>query len=72
MGDVPVLIHVFPNAAGADILQFRRELQFDQTAGQVQPVFFRQDRPAGAMQLPYVLWVLFAGYLNLGVWLMNR
>ena len=35
-------------------------------------LFFRQDRPAGAMQLPYVLWVLFAGYLNLGVWLMNR
>ena len=35
-------------------------------------LFFRQDRPAGAMQAPYVLWVLFAGYLNLGVWLLNR
>ena len=35
-------------------------------------LFFRQDRPAGAMQTPYVLWVLFAGYLNLGVWLLNR
>ena len=35
-------------------------------------LFFGQDRPAGVMQIPYLLWVLFAGYLNLGVWLMNR
>ena len=35
-------------------------------------LFFAQDRPAGAMQIPYLLWVLFAGYLNLGVWLLNR
>jgi len=30
------------------------------------------DRVAGLMQIPYLLWVLFAGYLNLGVWLLNR
>ena len=30
------------------------------------------DRPAAYMQIPYLLWVFFAGYLNLGVWLLNR
>lgn len=33
--------------------------------------FYRCDKPAGAMMLPYVLWVAFAGYLNLGVYLLN-
>jgi len=33
--------------------------------------FRRVDRPAAALQYPYLLWVLFAGYLNLGVWLLN-
>lgn len=34
--------------------------------------FFRVDRPAGLLQLPYLLWCVFAAYLNLGVWLLNR
>lgn len=34
--------------------------------------FYRRDRLAGLLQLPYVAWVLFASYLNLGVWLLNR
>ena len=34
---------------------------------------FRElDRPAARLQLPYLLWVLFAGYLNYGVWMLNR
>ncbi len=33
--------------------------------------FYELDRPAGLLQLPYVLWVLFAGYLNYGVWMLN-
>lgn len=33
--------------------------------------FYRVDRPAGLMQLPYLLWVTFALYLNGGVWLLN-
>ena len=34
---------------------------------------FREiDRTAAALLLPYLLWVGFAGYLNLGVWLLNR
>ncbi len=35
-------------------------------------VFRRLDRAAGWMQLPYLLWVAFAGYLNCAVWLLNR
>ena len=31
----------------------------------------RVERPAGNLQIPYLLWVTFAGYLNLGVWLLN-
>lgn len=34
---------------------------------------FRElDGLAALLQLPYLLWVGFAGYLNLGVWLLNR
>lgn len=33
--------------------------------------FRRVDPPAAWMQLPYLLWVTFAAYLNLGVWLLN-
>lgn len=33
---------------------------------------FRQvDRAAGWLQVPYLLWVTFAAYLNFGVWLLN-
>ncbi len=34
--------------------------------------FHRVDGPAGWLQVPYLLWVAFAAYLNLGVWLLNR
>lgn len=34
---------------------------------------FRElDRPAALLQIPYLLWVAFAGYLNFGVWLLNH
>ena len=29
------------------------------------------DRPAAWLQIPYLLWVTFAGYLNYGVWQLN-
>ena len=28
--------------------------------------------PAGKLLIPYLLWLVFAGYLNLGVWVLNR
>lgn len=35
-------------------------------------LFWSQDRPAGLMLVPYLAWVAFAGYLNLGIWMLNR
>lgn len=33
--------------------------------------FGRIRRPAGYLLVPYLLWVAFAGYLNLGIYLLN-
>ncbi len=33
--------------------------------------FSKIDETAGDLMLPYLLWVTFAGYLNLGVFLLN-
>lgn len=33
--------------------------------------FWRHNRLAGAMLIPYLLWVSFAGALNLALWRMN-
>ena len=34
---------------------------------------FRKASPLAAyLQIPYLLWVAFAGYLNAGVWLLNK
>ena len=35
-------------------------------------LFYRISRPAGYLLIPYILWVTFAGYLNLGIYLLNR
>lgn len=34
--------------------------------------FWRVDKAAALLQLPYLLWVTFAAYLNYGVWSLNR
>lgn len=33
--------------------------------------FYRVNKTAALLQIPYLLWLVFAGYLNLGVWLLN-
>lgn len=33
--------------------------------------FWRRNRPAALLLLPYLAWVLFATYLNLGFWWLN-
>jgi len=33
--------------------------------------FYRCDKLAGYLKIPYLVWLLFAGYLNLGVYLLN-
>ena len=34
--------------------------------------FRRVDLPAARLQIPYLIWVSFAAYLNAGVWVLNR
>lgn len=33
--------------------------------------FYNISKLAGVLQIPYLIWLTFAGYLNLGVWLLN-
>ena len=33
--------------------------------------FKELEAPAGWLQLPYLVWIFFAGYLNYGVWMLN-
>ncbi len=33
--------------------------------------FWKTDKPAALLQLPYLLWLTFAAYLNAGVWYLN-
>ncbi len=33
--------------------------------------FYRVDKRAARLQIPYLLWVTFAAYLNYGVWQLN-
>lgn len=34
-------------------------------------LFWQRSRLAGILMLPYLAWVTFAGYLNLGIWWLN-
>ena len=34
--------------------------------------FWKVDPLAGKVQVPYLLWLSFAAYLNFGVWMLNR
>ena len=34
--------------------------------------FYKAYKPAGLLQIPYLLWVLFATYLNFGFYILNR
>lgn len=34
--------------------------------------FYRKHKTAGLLQIPYIMWVLFATYLNLSIYLLNR
>ena len=34
--------------------------------------FYNKNKAAGLLQIPYLLWVLFASYLNLGFYILNR
>ena len=34
--------------------------------------FYNKNKVAGVLQIPYLIWLVFATYLNLGVYLINR
>lgn len=34
--------------------------------------FYKKDKLAGLLQIPYLLWTLFATYLNLGIYILNK
>ena len=33
--------------------------------------FWKTDKLAALLQIPYILWLLFAAYLNFGIWRLN-
>ena len=33
--------------------------------------FYRQNKRAGLLQIPYILWTIFATYLTIGVYILN-
>ncbi len=35
-------------------------------------VFLKIDKTAGLLQIPYLIWLLFAAYLNFGVYILNK
>ena len=34
--------------------------------------FYKVSKFAAYLQIPYILWIIFAGYLNLGIYFLNR
>lgn len=34
--------------------------------------FYQKDKVAGLLQIPYLLWALFASYLNFAIYMLNR
>ena len=34
--------------------------------------FYRKNKLAGLLQIPYLIWIIFAAYLNLGFYILNK
>ncbi len=34
--------------------------------------FYKKNKIAGLLQIPYLLWIIFASFLNLAIYLLNR
>ncbi len=34
--------------------------------------FYKKDKVSGILQIPYLLWVLFATYLNVAIYILNK
>ena len=34
--------------------------------------FYKKNKLSGLLQIPYLIWILFASYLNLSIYLLNK
>lgn len=34
--------------------------------------FYKKDKLSGLLQIPYLIWILFASYLNISIYLLNK
>lgn len=34
--------------------------------------YYKINKTAAYLQIPYAVWVIFAGYLNFGIWILNK
>ena len=34
--------------------------------------FYKKDKTSGLLQIPYLLWILFASYLNFAIYMLNK
>ena len=59
-------------ALGLRLFAFVWLLALAAAVGLMIRAYFKIDRPAAWLQVPYLAWSVFAAYLNLGVWLLNR
>ena len=46
-------------------------LLLDFLVGWMIVLFYRKNKTASLLQLPYLFWILFASYLNLAIYLLN-
>ena len=35
-------------------------------------IFYKRNKIAGFLQIPYIIWITFAAYLNLGFYILNK
>ena len=59
-------------ALGLRLFAFVWLLALAAAVGLMIRAYYKIDRPAAWLQVPYLAWSVFAAYLNFGVWLLNR
>ena len=35
-------------------------------------IFYNKNKTSGLLQIPYIIWLIFATYLNIGVYILNK
>ena len=34
--------------------------------------FYKKNKVAGLLQIPYIIWIIFASYLNIAIYILNK